>query len=76
LVIRKHQLPKWLLSAQALLALGIVFAVVYTGEHYLVDGVVGIVYALAAWWLVQWILARRQAAQKVHPHPAPAPASN
>jgi hypothetical protein len=30
-----------------------VFAVVYTGEHYVVDAVVGIFYALAAWWLLQ-----------------------
>jgi hypothetical protein len=25
---------------------------VYTGEHYLVDAVVGCAYAFAAWWLL------------------------
>jgi hypothetical protein len=52
LVIRKHRLPRWLFVSQALLVLGVVFAIVYTGEHYLVDAVVGCVYAFAAWWLL------------------------
>jgi hypothetical protein len=53
LVIRKHRLPRWLFAVQGLLTAGVVFAVVYTGEHYLVDAVVGVFYALAAWWLLQ-----------------------
>jgi hypothetical protein len=53
LVIRKHRLPRWLLAVQSLLTAGVVFAVVYTGEHYLVDAVFGVFYALAAWWLLQ-----------------------
>jgi hypothetical protein len=52
LVIRKHGLPRWLFVSQALLLVGVVFAIVYTGEHYLVDAVVGCAYAFGAWWLL------------------------
>jgi PAP2 superfamily protein len=52
LVIHKYKLPRWLFVAQALLLAGVVFAIVYTGEHYLVDALVGCLYALGAWWLL------------------------
>jgi hypothetical protein len=57
LVIRKHGLPRWLFWIQAALLLGVCFAIVYTGEHYVVDAFVGFIFGLAAWWLVQWALA-------------------
>ena len=60
LVIRKHRLPMPLFAAQAALTLGVVFAIVYTGEHYLVDAILGAVYALAAWWLLQWAVGARR----------------
>jgi hypothetical protein len=60
LVIRKHRLPMPLFAAQAALTLGVVFAIVYTGEHYLVDAIIGAIYALVAWCLVQWALGARQ----------------
>jgi hypothetical protein len=60
LVIRKHRLPRWLMVAQTLLTLGVVFAIVYTGEHYLIDAIVGAVYALVAWWVLQRILGTRR----------------
>ena len=60
LVIRKHRLPMPLFAAQAALTLGVVFAIVYTGEHYLVDAILGAVYALAAWWLLQWAVGGRR----------------
>jgi hypothetical protein len=53
LVIRKHGLPRWLFWSQAALVVGVVFAIVYSGDHYVVDTLAGIVYALAAWWLLQ-----------------------
>ncbi len=59
LVIRKHRLPRGLFAAQAALTIGVVFAIVYTGEHYLVDAIIGALYALAAWWLVQWAVGAR-----------------
>jgi hypothetical protein len=60
LVIRKYRLPHWLFVSQAALTLGIVFAIVYTGEHYVVDAIIGALYALVAWWLVQRVLESRR----------------
>jgi hypothetical protein len=57
LVIRKHGLPHWLFGAQALQALGVAFAVVYAGEHYAVDVMAGVLYALVAWWILGRLLA-------------------
>jgi len=63
LVIRKHRLPVGLFAAQAALTVGVVFAIVYTGEHYLVDAIIGALYALVAWWLVQWAVGARRSAR-------------
>lgn len=60
LVIRKHRLPRGLFAAQAALTVGVVFAIVYTGEHYLVDAILGAIYALVAWWLVQLAVGARR----------------
>ena len=60
LVVRKYRLPRPLVWSQALLLAGVVFAVVYTGEHYVIDAVIGVVYALGAWWLVQRALEGRR----------------
>ena len=60
LVIRKHRLPLPLFAAQAALMIGVVFAIVYTGEHYLVDAIIGALYALVAWWLVQWAMGAQR----------------
>jgi hypothetical protein len=66
LVIRKHRMPAWLFAAQAALLVGVIFAIVYTGEHYLVDAVVGVLYAGAAWWLLQRVSnAGRRPRQRV-----------
>jgi PAP2 superfamily len=56
LVIRKYRLPTPVFVAQLALTLGVVFAIVYTGEHYLVDALIGALYAVVAWWLVQWAM--------------------
>jgi PAP2 superfamily len=61
LVIRKHRLPRWLFMAQLGITIGVFFAIVYTGEHYLVDALVGVVYALAAWWLLQLAFGAKRA---------------
>jgi PAP2 superfamily len=61
LVIRKHRLPGWLFASQMALTLGVFFAIVYTGEHYLIDAIVGVVYALAAWWLLQLAFGAKRA---------------
>jgi hypothetical protein len=59
LVVLKHRLPRWVLVLQATIVAGVFFSIVYAGEHYVVDALVGAVYALAAWWLVQ---------RALHPH--------
>jgi hypothetical protein len=61
LVIRKYKLPLWLFASQAALTLGVIFAIVYTGEHYVIDAAVGVLYAFGAWWLVQRVLESRRA---------------
>jgi hypothetical protein len=67
LVIRKYHLPRWLFWAQLLLTIGVCFAIVYTGEHYVVDIVAGFAFALAAWWLVQWALSAGRSQLAVTP---------
>jgi hypothetical protein len=55
----------WARRARPLLAaypLAMAFALVYTAEHYVVDILLGWAYAVAAWWVVQWlaeVIARR-----------------
>ena len=61
LVIRKHRLPRWLFLAQLGTTVGVFFAIVYTGEHYLIDALVGVVYAFAAWWLLQLAFGAKRA---------------
>jgi hypothetical protein len=72
LVIRKHRLPRWLFGAQAAVMLGVFFAIVYTGEHYFVDALLGVVYALGAWWLLQRVLGT-QPVSVLRPEPVSVP---
>jgi Flp pilus assembly pilin Flp len=53
LVARAYGLPRWLVTLQAVQLAAVVFAVVYTGEHYLVDALAGALYAFVAWRLVE-----------------------
>jgi len=53
LVARAYGLPRWLCTLQVVQLVAVVFAVVYTGEHYLVDTFAGAVYALVAWRVVE-----------------------
>ena len=62
-VIRKYQLPRWVLITQLGITIGVLFAIVYTGEHYLVDALVGFLYAVVAWWLLQLVLGARRTRQ-------------
>lgn len=59
LVALRHRLPRWVVVGQAGLVLGVLFSIVYSGEHYVVDALVGFVYAGVAWWLVQLALRPR-----------------
>ena len=53
LVAAHYALPRWVRAALVLQFLGIVFAIVYMGDHYVVDAVAGVAYAYAAWFLVR-----------------------
>jgi Flp pilus assembly pilin Flp len=52
LVARRYKLPRWVLAALALQFTGVLFSIVYMGDHYVSDAVIGAIYALAAGWLV------------------------
>jgi hypothetical protein len=71
LVIRKYRLPGWLFATQLAISIGVLFAIVYTGEHYLIDAIVGIFYALAAWWLLQLAFGAKRSLRPAAPAAAP-----
>jgi hypothetical protein len=70
LVIRKHGLPRWLFWTQAAITLAVCFAIVYTGEHYVIDALIGFGFGFAAWWIVQWALSAGRTPLAVSPAPA------
>jgi Flp pilus assembly pilin Flp len=53
LAILSFRLPRWLLVVQATQLAAVFFAIVYTGEHYVVDALAGALYACAAWAIVR-----------------------
>jgi hypothetical protein len=60
LVIRKYRMPSWLLYLETVRLVGVWFMIVYTGEHYVVDAIAGLAYALVAWWIVQRVRDRNR----------------
>ena len=48
MVVRRLRLPGWYAVVLAVQLVGVTFSIVYTGEHYLVDALAGVVYALVA----------------------------
>ena len=76
LVVLRHGLPRWVLALQGFQVVGVLFAIVYTGEHYVVDALAGYVYAAAAWYAVARGLGRGSGTQTervriVAPQPVP-----
>ena len=59
LVARRFGLPRWLQVALIFQLLGVAFAIVYTGEHYLVDVLAGLLYGLVVFRLIAALLDRR-----------------
>ena len=53
LVARRYRLPRWVQTVLIAHLCVIWFIIVYTGEHYVIDIAVGVVFALVAWWIVQ-----------------------
>jgi hypothetical protein len=62
IVLRRHRFSRFALGAQAALVLGVVFAIVYMGEHYAVDALAGALYAVAACWVIRRFARVRQPA--------------
>lgn len=73
LVLIKHGMSRWLISAQAAVVLAVAFSIVYSGEHYLIDAVVGGLYACAAWALVRRALGTAPGLARLRLAPAAAP---
>lgn len=71
----RAKLPRYVVVGLVLNLLGVTFAIVYTGEHYLVDALAGGLYGLVAWLLVRRLLEpghRRQDAASGLPVALPA----
>jgi hypothetical protein len=60
LVAWRFGLPRWIRVALAIQWFAIVFAIVYLGEHYVSDALVGALYGLAAFILVARVLGVRR----------------
>jgi hypothetical protein len=73
LVARRFGLPRWVQAVLAFQVVGVTFAIVYTGEHYLVDALAGIVYAVVVSWLIGFLF-RPRAGRTATPVPAGADA--
>jgi hypothetical protein len=70
IVMRRHQLPRAAQAAQASLLFGVMFAIVYMGEHYAVDALAGALYAVGGCWLVERALRGRRARHRATAHAA------
>jgi hypothetical protein len=53
LVVRAAGLSRWIVRAQWLQMIGVFFAIVYTGDHYVADAVAGAAFAALAWIIVR-----------------------
>jgi len=60
-VWRRYRLPRWIGISIGVQLVAVWFAIVYSGEHYVVDIAVGVLFSIAAWRLVGWIAGRRAA---------------
>jgi hypothetical protein len=53
-----YRAPRWVQVAQLIQLISVWFVIVWTGEHYVIDVIAGVAYALAAWALVRWLRPR------------------
>jgi hypothetical protein len=78
LVAIRYGLGRWVRALLALQFVAVVFAIVYMGEHYVVDALVGVAYALVASYVVDRALRADEPGAEARPEvlrlPAPAPA--
>jgi hypothetical protein len=67
----RYRGPIWLKVAQAVQLVAVWFVIVYTGEHYVIDVVGGVLYAFVAIWIVRRALAAVDARRAVRATPTP-----
>jgi hypothetical protein len=71
IVAVRYRGPIWLKVAQAVQLVAVWFVIVYTGEHYVIDVVGGVLYAFVAIWIVRRALAAVDARRAVRATPTP-----
>jgi hypothetical protein len=54
----KYRAPRWAQIAQLIQLLSVWFVIVWTGEHYVVDVIAGVAYAVVSWLAVRWLRER------------------
>ena len=57
-----RKLKRWSLLALPYVY-GVWFAIIYLGEHYVIDGIIGIIYASAAYKIVEYIRKKQESYQ-------------
>jgi hypothetical protein len=60
----RYGLPRWIIALQATQLLGVFFAIVYLGDHYVVDAVAGAAFAFAGATIVHRLLTRPAPARR------------
>ena len=73
LVAIRHRLPRYVVSLQALQLLGVLFAIVYLGDHYVVDAVAGALYGCLGLAVVRRLLALPRRDRQALAHVTPLP---
>lgn len=67
-----YKLPRWVLGIQTFQMLGVFFAIVYTGDHYVVDIVAAAAYAAVAWAVVHRAFRGETRARRASTQPSTA----
>jgi hypothetical protein len=53
IALHRYRAPRWIQCAQLVQLLSVWFVIVWSGEHYVIDVIAGVVYALVSWAIVQ-----------------------
>jgi hypothetical protein len=60
LLWREYKLPRWIGVSIAVQLVAVWFAIVYSGEHYVIDIVAGVGFSMLTWKLLGWLQQRRR----------------
>jgi hypothetical protein len=75
LTVVNARLPRWVAGLVGVQLLSVLFSIVYLGEHYVVDAVVGLAYGAVAWLVVRWVLTDEPRLVRTRTRPPGAPVS-